>query len=478
MINKESKLYDMVSNVGIFAIANIFVMLISVILTFILPKYLGVEDYGYWRLFGLYVGYAGFLHFGYNDGVFMNWLGKKEETIREEFVPQFIGLVFFQLIIVGICEVAVGMWHLSPQTKFVLQAFFLQALFLNLLSFLQFTCQALKDFTLVSIINVANSVILFVGIVSLLALGLNDFNDIVLLQILITFSIMLLAFIIVTKKLEITWGVTWNSNQEIAILKQNFKIGFFVLIGNFASVLCFSLDRLMASSHFTIKEFAVYSLAVSFVSVLYFLTSTISTVLLPYLVDAQAQQLANNYARAENVLILIWIFALGVYFPLKEFINWYLPNYTASLSLFRILLCGVVFGAIIQVLQANYFKTLKLYKMYALLGSVVISIYITLVIIILKIHPTLSALSFAAVVMFALWYGLNILVLRNKEILIPRSLPNIVGIMMMMALFLSIGSLKIFWLWEFTGYYIGAVIVTGVFFVDKKVTRFSNETEG
>lgn len=123
----------MVSNVGIYAIANIFVMVVSIIQTFIMPKYLGVEDYGYWKLFGLYIGYACFLHFGYDDGVFMNWLGKKQETIRDEFVPQFTGLVVFQLIIVGICEILVGIWNLYPQTRFVLQSFFLQALFLNLL---------------------------------------------------------------------------------------------------------------------------------------------------------------------------------------------------------------------------------------------------------------------------------------------------------------------------------------------------------
>ncbi|MEH7250466.1 hypothetical protein V7114_27310, partial [Neobacillus niacini] len=51
--------------------SNLISMIISTIVILIVPKVLGVEDYGYWQLYLFYASFVGFLHFGWNDGIYL-----------------------------------------------------------------------------------------------------------------------------------------------------------------------------------------------------------------------------------------------------------------------------------------------------------------------------------------------------------------------------------------------------------------------
>ena len=45
-------------------------LLTSVIVSFILPKYISIADFGYWQYFLLLASYVGVLHFGFGDGLY------------------------------------------------------------------------------------------------------------------------------------------------------------------------------------------------------------------------------------------------------------------------------------------------------------------------------------------------------------------------------------------------------------------------
>ena len=56
--------------------ANMFSLVSSMLMSFILPIVISVENYGYWQLFILYSGYVGLFAFGFNDGVSLNYAGE------------------------------------------------------------------------------------------------------------------------------------------------------------------------------------------------------------------------------------------------------------------------------------------------------------------------------------------------------------------------------------------------------------------
>ena len=52
-------------------ISNIYILVLNVLTSFLLPKFLSVDSYAQIKTFQLYIGYAGLLHLGYVDGMYV-----------------------------------------------------------------------------------------------------------------------------------------------------------------------------------------------------------------------------------------------------------------------------------------------------------------------------------------------------------------------------------------------------------------------
>ena len=61
--------YSSIARNTMIAFAAQFISLsVSVVMSLLVPKIVGVADYGYWQLFMFYTTYSGFFHLGLNDG--------------------------------------------------------------------------------------------------------------------------------------------------------------------------------------------------------------------------------------------------------------------------------------------------------------------------------------------------------------------------------------------------------------------------
>ena len=58
----------------------------SLILTFIAPALLGVEQFAYWQLFLTYVTYVNISRLGLNDGLYLRLGGKKYEELDHDLL--------------------------------------------------------------------------------------------------------------------------------------------------------------------------------------------------------------------------------------------------------------------------------------------------------------------------------------------------------------------------------------------------------
>lgn len=71
---------------GLFQIlmANIISLVIGVGLSFLVPKYLSIESYAAYKTYALYITYAGFFHFGYADGMYLKYGGKRIDEMIDK----------------------------------------------------------------------------------------------------------------------------------------------------------------------------------------------------------------------------------------------------------------------------------------------------------------------------------------------------------------------------------------------------------
>ena len=71
----NNKALDFIKNFSYTLSSNLLSLVISTLVVLIIPKLIGVEEYGYWQLYIFYTSYIGFLHFGWNDGIYLRYGG-------------------------------------------------------------------------------------------------------------------------------------------------------------------------------------------------------------------------------------------------------------------------------------------------------------------------------------------------------------------------------------------------------------------
>ena len=82
---------EFIKKVSWITIANATSMVVSVLITIVLPKYISTTEYGYWQIYLLFVTYIGCIHLGLPDGIYLRYSGKT----YSEVVSNEIKLLFW-----------------------------------------------------------------------------------------------------------------------------------------------------------------------------------------------------------------------------------------------------------------------------------------------------------------------------------------------------------------------------------------------
>ena len=107
-------------NMSIAFLAQGISLVMGVIQSLLVPKLLGVTQYGYWQLFIFYIGYVGFFHLGLNDGVYLINGGKSRDEIDKRLVfSLFVVTTVFQTVvavIIAMCAISSGFLCLNSSS--------------------------------------------------------------------------------------------------------------------------------------------------------------------------------------------------------------------------------------------------------------------------------------------------------------------------------------------------------------------------
>ncbi len=322
--------------------------LFNVALIFLLPKLISVEDYGYWRIFGLYAGYVGFLHFGFADGALLRWAGRPMEEFHHEIGPA-LKYLFWQQVIVLAPLSAIAALVLPGPLRFVGVAVAISALIINPVMLLQFGLQSARIFRPVAISTVAAPA-LFVALVLLWhhkwQCGYREVTSFYATGWLIVLGLLL------------AWTRPWSAPSSGIDVKRFAKVclqsGWPIVMANTGVLLIMSADRLAVSWAATIRNFAQYSLAASAMAVPITVIQACSKVFFSHLAGVTPDGRKRIYAICSRMLLIAWAVLLPYYFALDLFVRHFLPRYAPSLAYARILLLGIPFLASIQILQMSY----------------------------------------------------------------------------------------------------------------------------
>ena len=174
------KTNKLIKNFSYSVLANGTNTLISLILVLFVPKILGVKEYSYWQLYLFYASYIGFFHFGWADGVYLKFGGKKYEDLdKGYFHSQFWLLTIFEIVLCVIFGILTVIFCEDESRRIVLLAVALCCVLQIPRTFLQYLLQTTNRIVDYAKNYLLEKIVYAILVVIALFLGVRSFEILV-----------------------------------------------------------------------------------------------------------------------------------------------------------------------------------------------------------------------------------------------------------------------------------------------------------
>lgn len=372
--------------------ANALQLISNLIIGFVVPVVMNIEEYANLKTYMLFISYVGLLHFGFPDGLFIKYGGKRINDVnKEELKGEHNFFVIFQLVVSSIFFI------ISIISKNIIVFLFsISILPIMLQCFHKNIAQATGDFNKYSKIMYIYTISYLVMNV-ILALIMKEHNYV--LYCLTTFVSNLVSVLFFEYKFFHNYK-NYTSLYDKKQIKNTIKKGFFIMLGNLIVLGLFSIDKWFVKLFYSTEDFAYYSFAVSMINIVNTLVGAISITFYNYLC-------LNNNAKNINVLKKLLItfggLASACYFPLSIIVNVFINKYVPSLKIIAITFAVFPYMILVNALYLNLYKVNKDEKKYL---KVVIFIFI--ISIVLNVLATIAiknttSIAFATLITIIIW---------------------------------------------------------------------------
>lgn len=391
--------------------SNILSLISGVLVGFLIPKVMGLEDYALYKTYTLYVGYLTLLTLGIGDGLNLKFAGCEKDNLDKPLVAYYLHRYYLQLGIMFSTAIILALLILPGEYKFIGVALSVTLFSGNIVSLhqnLSLITSRFNEYSIRTIIK-AGCTSIFVIVLFLLNI-LNDTE--------INYRLYIIGTILIEAVLA-AWYV-W-SYRDISFIKEKrvssdekhpylklMGLGFPLLLSNMAGTVFLSLDRQFVSVLFPKTDYAIYAFAYNMLSLITVMTSAVSLVLFPSMRKVKGIDVKSSLEKFSTIFLMVVSLCLLVYFPLYLFVEGFLDKYASSLEIFRIVLPGILLSSSISVILLNFYKLENQVRRYFSLTAISIGISAFLNFIAYKLTKSYLAISWASILSLAIWYILII----------------------------------------------------------------------
>ena len=383
--------------------ANLLSLLVSVLTTLIVPKFFGdaVEQYGYLKIYLFYVGYIGFFHLGWCDGIFLRDGGKQwSELDKPLYAGQFRLLSLMQLAVGALISAFGCIFASDADYKFIFVAIGVNVLVYlprTMLAYYLQTTNRIKEY---SSITTAGRSVYGISIVLILLFFTRSYRHFVIGDI-------------IGKTVALFVAVWWCRDivlkTKSAPLKATFKeagvnisVGIKLLFANIASMLVTGIVQWGIQAKWDVATYGKISFTLSISNLLLQFISAVALVLYPTLRRTNRESLTGIYGVLRNVLMVPTLGFLAAYYPVELLLSYWLPQYAESMRYMAILFPVCIYAAKNTLLVNTYLNVYRMEKkmLYINLASVAVAALTTAVSVFALRNLTLAMMSVVVNQMF------------------------------------------------------------------------------
>jgi len=378
-------------------IANFASSFISILILLLIPKIIGVSDYSYLQLYIFYITFVGFMHFGWADGIYLRYGGKRYDDLDKElFSSQFWLLVIFEFII-SILFIVFAILFLNDANKILIIALTgVNCLLMNPRVLLQLTLQSTNRILAFSKNLIVEKILYVLLISTFLFLGYGEYEYLIAADIAAKLTMLFVLCytcrdIVFSKMAKISVGLkeAWNS----------MSVGIKLMFANIAGMLTVGIVRFSIEQVWNIETFGKISLTLTVANLVMVFISAASVVLFPIIKRTDKANLPKIYTSLRTLLMIIVLGALVIYYPAHHLLTLWLPDYTDSLIYMSLLFPICIYESKMAMLISTYLKALRKEKI--ILGVNIVSVLLSIVGSIITVYwlkdLTLAILTIVAV---------------------------------------------------------------------------------
>ena len=400
----------LIGNFGFAALAQASSTVLSFVISFLVPKLLGVEEFGYWQLFIFYTSYCGFFLLGSNDGVYLINGGKTfEELDKRSVASQFMVTLALQVIFalaIGLCSLFLV--H-EEKRMFVILLTGIYLVFNNLTYYFGYIFQAVNETKTFSFLNVVDKLIFLVVLIPLLLTKSDRFYPYVILYTAAKTTACVWSFMLSRQLFSCGFLPVRNAIRETW---NSMTVGIKLTIANIAGMLILGVARFVVDARFGIVEFSQFSFAITLENFFITFITQLSMVLFPALRQSSLTEQKRFFRYLRDILSIGLPVVYILYLPVSIIVGWWLPTYTKALDYLAILMPVCLFESKMDLLGTTYFKVLREERTLLLLNLLTVFISASLSLFSIYCFESLTGVLLGAVfavIVRSLWteYHLN-----------------------------------------------------------------------
>ncbi len=396
----NSKAINFFKNFSYAFTSNLTSLLLSSLVVLIVPRLIGVEEYGYWQLYLFYSSYVGFLHFGWSDGIYLNYGGKQYSEIdKKSLFSQFYMLLGMQLLI-AIMILGLSNRYITDSDKsFAISMTAICMIVSNIRSMPLFIFQATNRIKEYAYITIVGKILNFIIIIIFFLYQFANFKILVYADLLgKAFSLSLSIYYL----RDIVFFGTRNFSFVVREALDNINSGIKLMFSNIASMLIIGVQRFFIERAWDVSTFGKISLILSISKLVMLFINAIGIIIFPILRRTNKDNLSKLYKTLRNLLMVVLFGSLLFYYPAKVILKFWLPAYSDSLIYMGILLPIIIFEGKMGLLINTYLKTLRKEKIILRVNitSFVVSLVFTIITIYYFKSLELAVLSIVIVLWF------------------------------------------------------------------------------
>ncbi|EOA3530435.1 hypothetical protein [Enterococcus faecium] len=395
------RLKKFVTNMSYSLSSNILALLVSSLVILVVPKLLGVKEYGYWQLYLFYTSYVGFTHLGWSDGIYLRLGGEKYDDLdKNKLYSQFWMLGFSQLILGFVLLICITFVNkVSMDKVFIFEMTVLCMIVSNIRIVLLHILQATNRIKEYAVITIIDRLAYFLLIVVFLIFGVRNYKFMIFADI-VGKSLSLLISIYTCKDLVLQNIRNFSLNIKEALY--NISIGMKLMLANIASILIIGIVRFSIERQWDVSTFGKVSLTLSISNLVMVFINAIGLIMFPFLRTLRRETLPKFYKLLRSSLILVLLILLLFYYPFRAILEVWLPQYAESLKYMALVFPISLYEGKMALLINTYLKTLRLERLILLSNmlTVVLSGVVTVITVFVLKSLTLAVLSIVALLAF------------------------------------------------------------------------------